>query len=117
VLPNKFETCPEFEPSTAVVTFDAFFSYTLSTGELAYEGNVIKLYPNPNNEHFTIELGDLQERGTLQVHDLTGRLVYQTLLTAESEVFDVHLENSVKGMYLLTLSRDQQRRFQRFAVH
>jgi len=113
-----FTPCqPEFEPGTAVVTFDAFFSNTLSTGELADDENEIKLYPNPNNGQFTIELGELQERGTLQVHDLTGRLVYQTLLPPGSEIFDVYLEDSAKGMYILTLSGDQQRKVQRFSVH
>ena len=100
-----------------MVTFDAFFSNTLSTGELADDENEIKLYPNPNNGQFTIELGELQERGTLQVHDLTGRLVYQTLLPPGSEIFDVYLEDSAKGMYILTLSGDQQRKVQRFSVH
>jgi hypothetical protein len=106
-----------FEPSTAVVTFDAFFSNTLSTNEWAPQENEIMLYPNPNNGQFTIKLGNLEERGTLQVHDLTGRLVYQTLLTPRSEIFDVNLENSAKGMYILTITGTQQRRVQRFTVH
>ncbi|MCZ4410548.1 T9SS type A sorting domain-containing protein [Cryomorphaceae bacterium 1068] len=113
-----FTPCqPGFEPSTAVVTFDAFFSNTLSTDELASKENGIKLYPNPNNGQFTIELDDLSEMSTLQVHDLTGRLVYQTILTPGSDIFDLQLESGAKGMYILSLSGNDRQRVQRFTTY
>lgn len=72
---------------------------TLSVAEA--EASPSKVYPNPSNGLFCINLGE--GRWTVQVFDLTGRKVFENQCTGNSSV---DLGECQKGMYFLKACKD-----------
>lgn len=71
--------------------------------------DIIKLYPNPNNGQFAIDLMTPAqlEKNIVTIVDMTGRTVYKKLLQKEesSNLFDVSYLNS--GIYILMIKNDE----------
>lgn len=66
------------------------------------------LYPNPSNGFFNIQLReDLDAPLTVSVVDVTGRLVYQTIVVNEN-TFTVDISDKASGTYYLRLSTGDQ---------
>jgi hypothetical protein len=69
----------------------------------ARKQNDIEVYPNPNNGTFTISLGDRLSTFSTQlfIYDVTGRKVYQQLLSRKQETVSYKLS---RGIYLLRVT-------------
>lgn len=67
--------------------------------------NPTKLYPNPNNGTFKIDLNrvDLKEV-SVEVYDLFGKTVYKT--TSNETTINVDIPNLQNGMYIIKLSNN-----------
>jgi beta-glucanase (GH16 family) len=67
-----------------------------------------KIYPNPNNGSFTIELTrNLNEYQKIEVFDLNGNIIFQTVKFPQN-IINIDLTANPKGIYLLRIiSKDK----------
>ena len=72
-----------------------------------YDANTdnIKLYPNPNNGHFSIEfVNPLQnEKSEIVITDLSGKQVYQGPVLKEELLKQIDLPDSRSGIYVMMI--------------
>ena len=69
------------------------------------EADIIKLYPNPNNGHFSIEfINPLQtDKGEIVITDLSGKLVYSGPVLKEETFKHIDVSDSKSGMYVMMI--------------
>jgi hypothetical protein len=88
------------------VTSDVIMVSVSPTGlfELSKEYRSIKIYPNPNNGNFTL-VYDLKTNteATIQIMDITGKLVYTTSVDNLNTRTQINLNNLHSGMYFVQL--------------
>ena len=66
-------------------------------------GSTFKLYPNPNNGHFTVS-GVNKNNSQLTIYDIQGKIVYQEIMTNSGEYSkNINLSNLQPGMYFAEL--------------
>jgi len=63
----------------------------------------INVYPNPANDHFTI--GNKNLKGTAELFDVSGRLLFEKVLEKNETTFS--LEGMENGIYLLQIKSDE----------
>lgn len=64
----------------------------------------ISIAPNPNNGTFTIQFKDLSTGYSVEVYDVSGRVLYQNNFNYSSDLLQtVKLEDSAKGVYFVNL--------------
>ena len=81
-------------------------SNTLDVVEFS-ENLDIKLYPNPNNGSFSVELSlDETQNIKLQVLSINGKLVWSEMYRNQvgNRRYPINIENSAKGIYVLKVS-------------
>jgi len=62
----------------------------------------IEVYPNPTQGDVYVQFGEMPVKGTvINVHDLTGRLVYKQMATSEKEL--INLQGRSLGMYFVQI--------------
>lgn len=70
------------------------------------EENIIKVYPNPNNGIFKININEVSE-GTIVVIDLYGFIVYKSNFKNQSE-FEMNLQDKPRGIYIVKVISGNQ---------
>lgn len=65
----------------------------------AQQAIVLQAFPNPSDGRFTLSYPVHHEAGTLEVHDLNGRLVLSDRIPAWSQVHAMDLERLPAGIY------------------
>jgi len=73
-----------------------------STNELMSDKN-IHLYPNPNKGEFKVSIPDNKEY-SIELFDLSGKLVYKKLCTTEN---NIRIENIEQGLYIARISLNE----------
>lgn len=72
--------------------------------------DLINLYPNPNNGHFTVDMNaiaEYEEESTLAIVNLTGRTIYKDVLSPGEATRQIDITNLLSGNYILIItSRD-----------
>lgn len=88
------------------VVFNAIMSSTTSVAE--FEKNDIKIYPNPSNGLFTIEMnGNLSATYQIKIYDITGSVVYSKKIQNQQFINEhVNVSHKSKGIYLLYIKSD-----------
>jgi hypothetical protein len=71
-------------------------------------GNGLKIYPNPTNGDFTIDLGENHQNTKISITDLKGRLV-QSIAYVESQLLSLKLEDPA-GVYLLVIKTGDKKK-------
>lgn len=73
---------------------------------LRLPANAVKLYPNPVvNTNVTIRLEKaFTQTVTLQIMDITGRMIQQKILAAEQTIIEVKTKDLNKGMYYIKMN-------------
>ncbi|HQQ93856.1 MAG TPA: GEVED domain-containing protein [Bacteroidia bacterium] len=66
--------------------------------------NGVKLYPNPTSGEFVVEIHN-KTLNSVQVTDLTGRIVYNN--SSKNEKISIDLGNYANGVYYVKVSTDQ----------
>ncbi len=69
--------------------------------------NKIKVFPNPSNAIFNVQLFDNSKEFTWEIHDLSGRLMWSEKGTTNSTKID--LSGQAKGVYILHFSNGSAR--------
>jgi hypothetical protein len=113
LIPVPGATSPNFDPAVnalyAVVVTNNCGSDTssctaVSTIGLAdHQKPEIVIYPNPNNGHFTILLPENNGSAKLEVLDLNGRIIFESILDEQSN--ELHLESLSSGTYWLRINQ------------
>ena len=69
---------------------------------------IINLYPNPNDGHFTIDIYSAfpNANNTITVVSLTGKTVYKKTLTEQECSREINLSNMPAGTYVLMVTSD-----------
>ncbi len=94
--------------STAVIRIDV---QRFKNGEeIQQEQNLVNeeirynLFPNPsNNGHFNLILGKMDEPATIQVIDLSGKLITE-IKEVNTEKISINLETMPKGVYIVKIT-------------
>ncbi len=72
-----------------------------------YDANseILNLYPNPNDGHFSIEFKDpvQSDRSNIVITDLAGKQIYNGLLSKEETIKQIDLSYIKAGIYLLII--------------
>lgn len=76
--------------------------------------NGVSLYPNPNKGNFTIS-GIGKGRTSIQIIDITGRIVYNNVVDSISGTLEVDTQLS-QGLYILRVDTDNGVQMVRFTV-
>ena len=65
----------------------------------------MKLYPNPNNGNMTLECNLLEnETGTLDIYDVTGKLIQTYKLAENSKIVIINAQSLPAGLYLYQIN-------------
>jgi len=67
--------------------------------------SISKLYPNPNNGHFSIDISSPvpTAENSLTIVNLTGEIIYRGLLTEGQLTEEFDMSGSPSGSYILLL--------------
>lgn len=113
IMPVAGATNPTFNPTAnaiyaVVVTnncgSDTSICTAVSTIGLAdQQQSEIAIYPNPNNGHFTILLSENNGSAKLEVLDLNGRIIFESILGEQAN--ELHLESLSSGTYWLRINQ------------
>lgn len=86
-------------------TFDFCIYENNTTGIREFDAQSdISLYPNPAKNEVSVHVNsDSRERSTIQLVDLSGRIIYQAnnLNLAENMMHQIDISNFGKGIYLV----------------
>jgi subtilisin family serine protease len=75
-----------------------------SLPEVSDDKLLMRVYPNPANEQFLIEVADLPSNGSLELFDLTGQLLNrQAIGSGRNQILEVKIGDLPRGMYLYRL--------------
>ncbi len=76
--------------------------------ELKDKGEDIRVYPNPNNGKFAIEVKseELRVKSIVEVYNVLGEKIYYKQLTMDNEQWAIDLRNQTSGIYLYRILND-----------
>jgi hypothetical protein len=63
----------------------------------------IKVYPNPNNGQFTLELGNVESGSSVCLYNLLGTVVYRSVTSSETAL-KINLPGIKKGIYFVKVA-------------
>jgi hypothetical protein len=75
--------------------------------DLISKDGSMNVYPNPNNGQFTIK-SDVNEKGTLELFNLSGQLVYTQEIDNLTEK-TIEVKNLAPGVYTLTITSGEKK--------
>lgn len=64
---------------------------------------LVKIYPNPNNGQFTIELTNIENPVEISIVNMLGKSIYSSTLI-DTNHFEVDIINHPKGMYMVIIN-------------
>ena len=75
------------------------------------KGMEVKLYPNPSQGKFQLQLSGLNtDKATINLTDLTGRTILQKEVeVSNGSILETIELKAAKGIYLLSITADQQK--------
>lgn len=76
--------------------------------------NRLKLFPNPAQGEFFVDLGERYPSATIEITDLNGRLLYSHL-TEHEQIIPMHFEASA-GLYFVSVKANEQKGFLKLVI-
>lgn len=64
----------------------------------------IKIYPNPTNQLFNIEIGQTLNNGNIRIYDINGKTIWQKIGSKGNETLPVDLKDIQKGIYFIEIN-------------
>jgi hypothetical protein len=81
---------------------DEFNMTTLSNNEVVK--NNFNIFPNPNNGTFTIRFNDLSDDYSVEVFDISGRIVFEDYYTQSSNLEQtISIDKPSSGVYFVNV--------------
>ncbi|MBP5547717.1 MAG: T9SS type A sorting domain-containing protein [Bacteroidales bacterium] len=75
----------------------------------AIEESVVKIYPNPANEYAIVNCDDHASVVSVEMFDMTGRLVYSRTLEPGTNQFQIGTSRIANGIYMLRIGDNTQK--------
>jgi hypothetical protein len=73
-------------------------------------GAEVKVYPNPNNGTFTIELPYIEDQASIMIKDVAGKTIQSRIITeADGNKLTLNLGDAARGMYFVEVTYGDQR--------
>lgn len=94
---------PAAEPIYTSIFLDAYFVDQNGVDES--DATNFRIYPNPNHGNFRIEASKNFAGSDLKIYDLSGRVVFQTLI-AKSDMIEINQDQLPAGMYLVEIASE-----------
>jgi len=94
--------------------------WALNTGwivgdeEIEKEDNFLRIYPNPSNGEFKVDLGSTQEAAHLMIMDMNMKVVYQEQISNQS-LISIN-QNLRSGSYILMVNDGSENRIQKLQI-
>ncbi|MCB0659073.1 MAG: T9SS type A sorting domain-containing protein [Saprospiraceae bacterium] len=107
---------PAEAPIASSIYLNVHYVPTTGVNDLAAEGVGLKIAPNPNKGHFSVELNGFHEEGLLSIADLSGRTVYRRMVKSGEQRFEFQSQQFFPGLYLVTLQNDRGRLTRKLVV-
>jgi len=63
----------------------------------------VNVFPNPAHETMHLSFGPMDSNSLLEIHDMTGRLIWSGTCKSSTRSFDISVANWKSGLYELTL--------------
>jgi hypothetical protein len=73
-------------------------------------GGEVRIYPNPNNGKFTIELPYIEDKALITVSDVAGRTIHSRVVRdGDGNTIHLDLGSIARGVYIVEVSFGDQR--------
>ncbi|MFM7176952.1 MAG: T9SS type A sorting domain-containing protein [Bacteroidota bacterium] len=102
--------------SSATITLKASNASSIGPRLTAPALQNISVYPNPSNGQFTLSMPSVETDATLEVYSTEGRLVYQTIIPAQTSQTSIDLKQATAGLYQVRLVAGDELRNVKVAV-
>ena len=85
-------------------------------GPVVAKENEIKLFPNPNNGMFTLDLGDMiNTGGSYTIYDISGKAVKSASISdKDSNTVDINISEFAAGTYIINITADGREYIKQF---
>lgn len=110
VMLTVTDRCGNTDDTTIVITVAG-----ISIVENEYNAG-IEMYPNPNKGTFNVNVTDGSGAYTIEVVDLSGRVIYQQGDITPGTAHKVELQNKAKGVYMVRLKGEGLNVTQRIVI-
>lgn len=87
-----------------------------TSSSVAAEDTFFSLYPNPATHSIQVIYESTDGKGNLAVSNLTGQIIYQSMLPPTSTTTEIDVSTWPAGIYFLTLEREQGRVVRKLVV-
>jgi hypothetical protein len=78
--------------------------------------NYFKIYPNPANAQFSIEINSDPERWVMTIWSADGRVVYETYGT-EKRTMQISTYGLAKGIYMVRVNSNERDYYRKLIVN
>ncbi|PLX19444.1 MAG: hypothetical protein C0599_10945, partial [Salinivirgaceae bacterium] len=95
----------EFTGNVIVEGADITVDVSMTVGIGSVTENIANVYPNPAYNTITVAIDELPANATMQLVDLTGRVIYNSNVTATNTT--LNLTNYSEGTYILMINSNQ----------
>ena len=85
-----------------------------TTARMAYQpdnilSDVVKVYPNPNNGSFTIDIPFFEDQAAITVTDVAGKIIQQKVIREDDgNTVKINLGDAARGIYFVDVNYDGQ---------
>lgn len=91
------------EQDNVIITVNHSITTEISNRFVNTKDKQIKVYPNPNNGSFTLELKNFNRQTEITIMNLSGKVVYRIENTERSH-FDLNFPYIQRGIYNISVS-------------
>ncbi len=88
---------------------------SMDASEVHDQEDLIAISPNPSTGIFTVNLSN-SSKGIMEVYDVLGNKVKEILLKENTSQYQLDLTNQAKGVYLLHITTDGKKQFEKIII-
>ncbi|GAB4340447.1 MAG: hypothetical protein OHK0038_19940 [Flammeovirgaceae bacterium] len=102
--------------NTEVVDFGYYSEIDLDSELDIPQITAFSVYPNPSKGRVSFQVGDFEGKGTLEIYNLMGQLIYSQEVSAGELINDKDFSAEPKGMYIARFIADGNIQTQKFVI-